>query len=262
MKTIFKVMIGVVLAFGLLIAGCSALLVVASENDDAAQSPAAETTSADAPPETSEAETEEEPEETAGQANARESAEAYLATAAFSRKGLIEQLRFEGYTRADAIYAVEAVSPNWSEQAAKAAQSYLDTSAFSRSGLIEQLVFEGYTRAQGEYGVSKTGLGSAGEQSGETAGQQNARESAKSYLATGAFSREGLIQQLTFEGYAKKDAVYAVNAIKPNWNQQAAKAARSYLDTSSFSRTGLIEQLMFEGYTRAQAEYGVDKTGL
>jgi hypothetical protein len=122
-------------------------------------------------------------------------------------------------------------------------------------------MFEGYTRPQAEYGVRKTGHGSA-EQSGETAGQQNARESAKSYLSTSAFSRMGLIEQLTFEGYSKKDAAYAVKAISPNWNEQAAKAAKSYLDTSSFSRSGLIEQLVFEGYTRAQAEYGVSKTGL
>jgi type IV secretory pathway VirB10-like protein len=96
----------------------------------------------------------------------------------------------------------------------------------------------------------------------ETAGQQNARESAESYLDTSAFSRTGLIKQLKYEGYSTADATYAVNAVNPNWNEQAAKAAQSYLDTSSFSRSGLIEQLMYEGYTRAQAEYGAKKVGL
>ena len=222
------------------VAACSS-----TESADPADQPAAS-----APAEQGEtAPAKEQPKETAGQQNARESAESYLATGAFSRKGLIEQLRFEGYSKKDAAYAVEAISPNWNEQAAKAAESYLDTSSVSRSGLIEQLMFEGYTRAQAEYGVGKTGLGSAEQSVGETAGQQNARESAESYLETAAFSRKGLIEQLTFEGYAKKDAIYAVDAIKPNWNQQAAKAAKSYLDVSSFSRSGLIEQLMFEGYT-------------
>jgi Host cell surface-exposed lipoprotein len=65
-----------------------------------------------------------------------------------------------------------------------------------------------------------------------------------------------------YEGFSKKDAAYAVSAIKPNWKAQAAKAAQTYLDYSSFSRQGLIEQLMYEGYTRAQAEYGVKKVGL
>jgi hypothetical protein len=101
---------------------------------------------------------EEAPAETAGQANARESAEDYLAYTAFSRKGLIEQLKFEGYSKSDATYAVDAVSPDWNEQAAKAAKDYLDYSSFSRSGLIEQLEFEGYTSSQAEYGVNQTGL--------------------------------------------------------------------------------------------------------
>ena len=72
--------------------------------------------------------------------------------------GLIKQLEFEGYSLADASYAVDAVSPDWNEQAAKAAKNYLEVSAFSRSGLIQQLEFEGYTPAQAVYGVNQTGL--------------------------------------------------------------------------------------------------------
>ena len=53
---------------------------------------------------------------------------------------------------------MDAVSPDWNEQAAKAAESYLDTSAFSRSGLINQLKYEGYTEQQAVYGVNQTGL--------------------------------------------------------------------------------------------------------
>ena len=96
----------------------------------------------------------------------------------------------------------------------------------------------------------------------ETAGQANARESAESYLDLSAFSRDGLIKQLKFEGYSLEDATYGVDAQKANWNKQAAASAQEYLDLSSFSRDGLIDQLMFEGYTRSQAEYGVNKVGL
>lgn len=96
----------------------------------------------------------------------------------------------------------------------------------------------------------------------ETAGQENARESAESYLDLSAFSRTGLIKQLKFEGYSEKDAVYGVDAQKADWNKQAAASAEAYLDMSSFSREGLIDQLVFEGYTRAQAEFGVKKVGL
>ena len=41
----------------------------------------------------------------------------------FSRKGLIGQLVYEGYTREQAASGVDAVSPDWNEQAARSAQS-------------------------------------------------------------------------------------------------------------------------------------------
>ena len=101
-----------------------------------------------------------------------------------------------------------------------------------------------------------------------TTSQENAIESAKGYLEYTPFSRVGLIQQLSSkagEGYPKADAVFAVNHIEVDWNQQAAKAAKGYLEYSSFSRAGLIQQLESkagDGYTHAQAVYGVSKTGL
>jgi hypothetical protein len=100
------------------------------------------------------------------------------------------------------------------------------------------------------------------EYPGETAGQENARRSAESYLETSGFSRSGLIKQLKFEGYSTEDATYGVDAISPDWNEQAAKTAASYLETSGFSRSGLIQQLKFEGYTAQQAAYGVTQAGL
>jgi hypothetical protein len=92
--------------------------------------------------------------ESSGQENARQQAESYLGFQSFSRKGLIEQLKFEGYSLADATYAVDNVVVDWNEQAALKAQSYLDLQSFSRSGLYEQLLYEGFTRAQANYGVS------------------------------------------------------------------------------------------------------------
>ena len=56
------------------------------------------------------------------------------------------------------------------------------------------------------------------------------------------------------------DAVFAVNHIKVDWNEQAVKSAREYLSNESFSRQGLIEQLSSsagEGFTLAQAQYAV-----
>lgn len=92
-------------------------------------------------------------------------------------------------------------------------------------------------------------------------GKQNALEQAESYLGYSAFSREGLIEQLEFEGYSHEEAVYAVDEIEVDWKEQAALKAEDYLDYSSFSREGLIEQLEYEGFTREQAEYGVEAVG-
>ena len=93
--------------------------------------------------------------ETREQENARGSAENYLDFQAFSRKGLIKQLKFEGYSEAVARYAVDAVSPNWNKQAVKSAKQYLDQQQFSRSSLQQQLEFEGFTPAQAAYGVQQ-----------------------------------------------------------------------------------------------------------
>ncbi|MCT7658345.1 Ltp family lipoprotein [Mycobacterium deserti] len=94
------------------------------------------------------------------------------------------------------------------------------------------------------------------------ASQQNALRKAEDYLDYTAFSREGLIEQLEFDDFSTEDAVYAVDHITVDWNEQAAKKAQDYLDYTSFSRGGLIEQLIFDGFTSAQAAYGVSTTGL
>jgi SOS response regulatory protein OraA/RecX len=90
--------------------------------------------------------------------NARREAVSYLEYTSFSRSGLIAQLKYEGYSEADAIYGVDVLNVDWNAQAAKEAASYLAYRSFSRSGLIDQLIYEGYTPEQAEYGVSTTGL--------------------------------------------------------------------------------------------------------
>jgi hypothetical protein len=98
------------------------------------------------------------PAETVSQQNARRKAAQYLKVSAFSRRGLIEQLEYEGFSESDATYGVDALNVDWNDQAAKKAAQYLEISAFSHDGLVEQLMYEGFTRAQAEYGVSTTGL--------------------------------------------------------------------------------------------------------
>ena len=95
-----------------------------------------------------------------------------------------------------------------------------------------------------------------------TRSEDNAIRSAESYIDTMAFSREGLIEQLEYEGFTTAEATLAVDTIVVDWNEQAYKSAESYLDTMPFSRTELVDQLVYEGFTASQAAYGVGQTGL
>ena len=102
-----------------------------------------------------------------------------------------------------------------------------------------------------------------------TTAQENAYESAKNYIDTMAFSKKGLMEQLTSEygeGYEKKDARFAIRLLQKrgevNWKEEAVESAQNYLDTQSFSKDGLYEQLVSdygEGFTEKQARYAVDK---
>lgn len=95
-----------------------------------------------------------------------------------------------------------------------------------------------------------------------TKAQENSLRRAKEYLNTMAFSRDGLIKQLEYEGYTHDDAIYGVDNVSVDWNEQAVKKAKEYLNTMAFSRDGLISQLEYEGFTHEQAVYGVDQNGL
>ena len=101
-----------------------------------------------------------------------------------------------------------------------------------------------------------------------TVAQQQAIESADSYLDMGGFSRAGLLQQLSSsagEGFPKGVAKFAITHVLVNWNEQAVESAKGYLEMGGFSRAGLIQQLSSsagEGFTHAQAVYAVNQVGL
>ena len=90
---------------------------------------------------------------------------------------------------------------------------------------------------------------------------ERALKLAKVYLKFSAFSYLGLVQQLEYERFTKKQAEYAVKHCGANWDEQAVRTARAYLDFSAFSREGLIEQLEYEGFTHEQAVHGVEANG-
>jgi hypothetical protein len=91
-------------------------------------------------------------------AQAVRKAKEYLVISGFSRKGLIGQLKYEGFSTSDAIYGASHSGANWYKQAARKAKEYLKVSAFSRASLLSQLMYDGFTRAQALYGVRAVGL--------------------------------------------------------------------------------------------------------
>ena len=82
----------------------------------------------------------------------------------FSQQGLIQQLTSSagnGFTEAQAEYAVNYLHPDWDTQAVDAAKGYMQMGGFSRESLIQQLTSSagnGFTQAQAEYAASRVGL--------------------------------------------------------------------------------------------------------
>jgi hypothetical protein len=94
-----------------------------------------------------------------------------------------------------------------------------------------------------------------------TLGQTNAVLKAKSYLSLAGFSRDGLVEQLQFEGFSPEDSAYGADNAGADWNAEAAEKAKSYMDLSAFSASGLSDQLAFEGFTPEQVAAGLAAVG-
>jgi hypothetical protein len=98
---------------------------------------------------------------TSGQENALASAEDYLDLAGFSEEGLFQQLSSpagDGYSEADARYAVDHVDADWNAEAVEAAEDYLEISPMSKDALIEQLsspAGDNFTPEQAQYAADK-----------------------------------------------------------------------------------------------------------
>lgn len=153
--------------------------------------------------------------------------------------------------------------------ALREAESYLNYQAFSRQGLIDQLSSEygsQFPVADAEKAVSFL------EENNMVDWNEQAYKGAVEYLNYQAFSRQGLIDQLSSDSgsqFTREEAEYGVKTLEDkgevDWNEQAAKAAKEYLDYQSFSRDGLIDQLSSDAgsqFTREQAEYGAASAGL
>lgn len=91
------------------------------------------------------------------------------------------------------------------------------------------------TTSAAEYTTSKKAADSGNSE------QRRAIKTAESYLSFTAFSKQGLIDQLEYEGYPADIAAYAAENCGADWDVQAAAKALEYLQYTSFSYSGLVE---------------------
>lgn len=94
---------------------------------------------------------------TSNEVHALERAKEYLEIISFSRKGLIEQLEYDGFTEQEATYGVDNCEANWNEQAKKTAKMYVEMMQLPKENLIQQLKYEGFTNEQIEYAILAIG---------------------------------------------------------------------------------------------------------
>ena len=87
--------------------------------------------------------------------NAIESAEAYSNIFAYSKKELIEQLKYDGFSEDIAECAAKSINANWKENCVRSAYSYLDLFSFSKEELIHQLDYDGFTAEEIDYAMDK-----------------------------------------------------------------------------------------------------------
>lgn len=98
----------------------------------------------------------EKPVGTKDQQAAIEKAEYYLDFQPMSKKGLIRQLVFDKFERADAKFAVNHIQVNWNQQAKLLAENLLDVTAYNHAGLVQQLrTYGSFTESQAEYGATQ-----------------------------------------------------------------------------------------------------------
>ena len=95
---------------------------------------------------------------TENQQKALDKANEYVDTLPLSRKGLIKQLEYDGYTTDVATYAADNCSANWNKEAKEMAEQYMDSTTYTYKDMVQQLETEGFTKEQAKFGAKAVGL--------------------------------------------------------------------------------------------------------
>ncbi len=213
--------------------------------------------------------------------DALKAAKAHLESMAYSKAGLILQLKADGFSSAEAEYAAEHCGAKWNDMAVNRAQFHFSNIPLSRNGLLQRLEEEGFTSEQAQFGVETINAD----------WNDSAARRARSYMETRHFSEEELIEQLIQDGFTFNEAIYGVSNIGTAWDitdgkqtpadqtgtgpqdpaaesdnvdrdEAAIEKARNYMNSGNYSEAELIQQLMLDGYTRDQAVFAARNSGI
>lgn len=80
-------------------------------------------------------------------------AEDYIESMSFSKKGLAQRLKFEGYPEDAISFAVGSVSVDYNEEALGRAKMLKIEQKFTENGIREQLYFDGFEEEEINYAV-------------------------------------------------------------------------------------------------------------
>ena len=121
---------------------------------------------------------------------------------------------------------------------------------FSRASLISELETLGYSNQDSRYAVFAI----------DVDWRTRAFEHAEGYLASGNFSKVGLIAQLRADEYTVSESTSAANSVVANWVQEAVdQVSGGGGHMERLTRSRMITLLRAEGFTSSEATSAADE---
>ena len=174
-------------------------------------------------------------------------AKKYIKTFAVSKEGMIDKLKYKGYSASEAKEAAEKCGADWKKEAQECAEKYLDGFAYSYDRLKRQLTSEGFTEDEIEYAMKNCNADY----------KKEAKQCAEKYLDGFAYSYDRLKRQLTSEGFTENEIEYAMKNCNADYKKEALECALKYLDSYDWDDEKLKSQLKYEGFDDSEINYAI-----
>ena len=165
--------------------------------------------------------------------------------ASYSKKGLIELLKYNGFSAKAAKKGVENAKINYKQQAL----NYAKTSNYSEKKLREALLEKGFSEKEADYAIKNAKLDY----------NANARTYDRNTLEYYGISKTNLSSILKEALFTKKQVNNGTKNV--NYKLQALLKVKDIMSYSLFGKNGLINYLVEScGFTKDEANYGVNNT--